>query len=179
LYRLADLVSKPGDQLRYTYDLGDQFIHVLTVEAVVPDDDTFELFDGALAGPPEDSNGSENMGNRAYQKLLRDAKEKGVRAMTTALREAASASNIKPSQLDSKGRFQPFRFEVMKHRFAVQAALAEPLGARTTSMPKLQTFNLRTGTIGSSAPPPCFGGPTTAYDPETLGLTALCGVCTL
>lgn len=155
---LADLLSKPGDLLRYTYDLGDQFEHVITLEEIVPDDETFELIDGALAGPPEDSNGCQDKGTSGYYQLLRDVKQKGADAMTEALREAAGAATVKPSQLDSRGRFQPFRFEVMEHRYAVQAALSEPLGAHTASMPRLQTykFSQDTGFSSSSWPAP-FG----------------------
>ena len=90
-------MSKPGDSLRYTYDLGDQFEHLLILEEIVPDDETFELIDGALAGPPEDSNGCADKGTRGYYQLLRDVKQKGADAMTEALREAAGAAKVKAS----------------------------------------------------------------------------------
>ena len=77
-YRLADIVSKPGDAFRYVYDLGDQFVHLVTLEEIVPGDNTFELIDGAFAGRPEDSCGFPGKGNMGYQQLLRLVKEKGA-----------------------------------------------------------------------------------------------------
>jgi hypothetical protein len=51
-YRLADIVSKPGDAFRYVYDLGDQFVHLMTLQEIVPGDNTFELIDVRLRGRP-------------------------------------------------------------------------------------------------------------------------------
>jgi len=42
----------------------------------------------------------------------------------------------------------------MEHCFAVQAALAKPLGARMACMPRLQTYNLSQGGGFSSSSPP-------------------------
>lgn len=42
-------MSEPGDRFRYGYDLGDQFVHHITLEALA-DDIIFEILGGALAG---------------------------------------------------------------------------------------------------------------------------------
>ena len=171
-------MSKPGDAFRYVYDLGDHFVHLVTLEAIVPGDNTFELIDGAFAEPPEDSCGSPGKGNMGYQQLLRLVKERGADIMTASLLEAAHACNIKCFQRDSHGRLAPFHFEPRAHTLAMHAALAEPLGIRTGTMPNLQGFTMAPGggfaTASVAAP---FGTDSTAFKPETLELTALCGGC--
>lgn len=78
LYRLADLMSQAGDCFQYVYDLGDQWVHHLTLETLVPEDNTFECLGGALAGPPEDSRGCEGDGNWGNHGLCREVKEKAL-----------------------------------------------------------------------------------------------------
>jgi hypothetical protein len=72
-----------------------------------------------------------------YQQLLRPVKEKGADIMTASLMQAADACNIKCFQRDSHGRFAPFHFEPRAYTLAVHAALAEPFGIRTGTMPNL------------------------------------------
>lgn len=58
--RLDELLQAVGDELRYTYDFGDGWDHVLRVEAVdpLPDDaPRARCTDGRLACPPEDCGG--------------------------------------------------------------------------------------------------------------------------
>lgn len=53
-------VLKDSDRLRYLYDFGDSWQHVIAVERIEPTDITgswCEVLDGARACPPEDSGG--------------------------------------------------------------------------------------------------------------------------
>lgn len=57
---LGQLLTQPGEQLLYTYDFGDSWEHVLTVEEVLepsPDQPPALLLDGERAAPPEDCGG--------------------------------------------------------------------------------------------------------------------------
>jgi hypothetical protein len=59
-YLLGDLGLREGDSFRYTYDFGDDWVHVVTVERIrrdVPEKDVPRLIDGARACPPEDCGG--------------------------------------------------------------------------------------------------------------------------
>lgn len=58
--RLDQVLRKPGEKLHYTYDSGDAWEHVFTVEAVGPasdDDPPARCTDGGGACPPEDVGG--------------------------------------------------------------------------------------------------------------------------
>ena len=53
-------VFKEADRLRYLYDFGDNWQHVIAVESIEPSDFAgtwCELLDGARACPPEDAGG--------------------------------------------------------------------------------------------------------------------------
>lgn len=87
--RLGEVVGRPGDRLLYTYDLGDSWQHMITVESTLPHDshklaklrsftdpkgwepafpDARRVLDGQLACPPEDSVGFQGMGSSEYEK---------------------------------------------------------------------------------------------------------------
>jgi hypothetical protein len=59
--RLRQLKLEEGSELKYVYDFGDSWRHVIRVEAIddlVPDDDRLpRLLGGERAAPPEDSGG--------------------------------------------------------------------------------------------------------------------------
>lgn len=58
--RLDEVVQKPGDELRYTYDFGDGWDHLLRLDASRPRTDEeppAALLDGKRACPPEDCGG--------------------------------------------------------------------------------------------------------------------------
>jgi hypothetical protein len=58
--RLDELLQEPGDELRYTYDFGDGWDHVLRLEASrlrSDEDPPAALLDGRRACPPEDCGG--------------------------------------------------------------------------------------------------------------------------
>ncbi|KAJ3301737.1 hypothetical protein HDU76_005653 [Blyttiomyces sp. JEL0837] len=73
---LGSLMWKVGDEIGYEYDLGDHFMHKITLERVIPaseSDGRVELMDGQGACPPEDSNGFENhKGSLGYAELMDD-----------------------------------------------------------------------------------------------------------
>ncbi|MBD1554651.1 plasmid pRiA4b ORF-3 family protein [Pseudomonas typographi] len=56
------VVAKQGERLRYLYDFGDSWQHVIAVEAVEPCEqggNWCHLLDGARACPPEDAGGAD------------------------------------------------------------------------------------------------------------------------
>lgn len=58
--RLDEVLQRPGDELRYTYDFGDGWDHLVRLEAVRPltaQDPPAALLDGRRARPPEDCGG--------------------------------------------------------------------------------------------------------------------------
>nr|WP_281497024.1 plasmid pRiA4b ORF-3 family protein [Ornithinimicrobium sp. F0845] len=58
--RLDQVLRKPGDQIRYVYDFGDDWFHTIRLEAVgqlAPDAPPALCTGGAMAGPLEDSGG--------------------------------------------------------------------------------------------------------------------------
>jgi pRiA4b ORF-3-like protein len=59
--RLDEVIADPGDTLCYLYDFGDNWEHVIRLEAVAPWDDTAPAavcLDGRRDGPPEDCGGT-------------------------------------------------------------------------------------------------------------------------
>ncbi|MCL2465183.1 MAG: plasmid pRiA4b ORF-3 family protein, partial [Micrococcales bacterium] len=59
--RLDEVMQQPGDELGYTYDLGDDWDHVVRLESARPraaDDPPAALLDGRRACPPEDCGGA-------------------------------------------------------------------------------------------------------------------------
>ncbi|KAJ3086094.1 hypothetical protein HK102_013519, partial [Quaeritorhiza haematococci] len=72
---LADIVRRPGDCLKYVYDFGDQWEHLITVEKIQdkpkPGEKPFQVLGGIRACPPEDT------GNiRIYMENLRILRSK-------------------------------------------------------------------------------------------------------
>ena len=58
--KISDLLKKAKDKIEYEYDFGDGWIHDITLEKVLPPDETMKspvCTDGALASPPEDCGG--------------------------------------------------------------------------------------------------------------------------
>jgi Plasmid pRiA4b ORF-3-like protein len=59
--RLSEVLSAPGQKLKYLYDFGDDWRHEILLEAVLAPDDAAQyprVADGARCGPPEDCGGS-------------------------------------------------------------------------------------------------------------------------
>ena len=55
--RLAEVVREPGDCVLYSYDFGDDWVHTLVVQEVLPPSPDARCLDGAGACPPEDCGG--------------------------------------------------------------------------------------------------------------------------
>jgi hypothetical protein len=179
-YCLADLLTRGGDRLRYTYDIGDFWHCVLEVEEVIPDCPASALLGGQGAWAPEDSNGCPNKGNQGYLELLRNVRRDGPAAHGEELREAAGASGCLPYQRDERGRLRLFHFEVGPHEAAVMAALAEPFG-KTGGVKSLVTrMDPVRGVVQEWVEGGGVGGmmaSNPARQAEELKLTALCGGC--
>jgi len=76
--RLDEVLQEVGDELRYTYDFGDRWTHLLRLDAVRPradEDPPAALLDGARACPPEDCGGPYGYGEALD--LARRAAESG------------------------------------------------------------------------------------------------------
>ena len=65
--RLVSIATEDGDQFSYTYGLGDEWTHTVTLDEARPRDpgDVFTVLDGAGPCPPEDIGGA-----CSYQRLL-------------------------------------------------------------------------------------------------------------
>lgn len=113
---LADLVSKPGERLLYTYDLGDTWFHMITVEQTKRVKrrslNTAKVIDGANACPPEDTVGIEGMGADDYEEAVLQKKK-----LSTFVKEGIErAANY-------VGRsFDPFAFSRRAAQARVRAA---------------------------------------------------------
>ena len=139
---LGTILRHEGDTCQYTYDLGDQYEHILCVEAIVDsvsnsdsDSDSgsggvavVELLGGYGACPPEDSNGLEEKGCRGYRDFL-DTYKKNPRSsqMKTALAEASGSVNYRNNWLTGQSmRFTPENFDLPLHRAMLEAMLSGP-----------------------------------------------------
>jgi hypothetical protein len=74
--RLDQVLIDVGDQLEYTYDFGDSWLHVLTVEEVIPreqGDPLARLVSAERAAPPEDCGGVPG-----YEELLNALADPGA-----------------------------------------------------------------------------------------------------
>jgi len=59
-YRLSQLLNQEKDSLRYEYDFGDSWQHKITLEKILPHDNTVQVpvcIKGKRNGPPEDCGG--------------------------------------------------------------------------------------------------------------------------
>jgi hypothetical protein len=102
------VVEGKGDVLFYAYDLGDNWLHALTVYHVYEEAESTgctHLLAGAMAGPPEDSKGCDGMGNFHYAKAVEQSVRDGWR-MSDKFKEAALSMNwqriniIHPKEFD-------------------------------------------------------------------------------
>ena len=66
--RLLSLAPHVGDRWTYRYDFGDDWVHDIVIEEILPpvsapDERWPRLLDGARAGPPEDCGGAGRLGS--------------------------------------------------------------------------------------------------------------------
>lgn len=114
--RVADLLRKKGDKLRYVYDLGDQFYHKIVVQSV---DDNYKegihLIDGKGACPNEDGHG--NWSYAETIEILMDKNHKKYRETLNTIRGSANYGRIR------KEFISPFHFDLKKAQKDLQIAL--------------------------------------------------------
>ncbi|KAK9828603.1 hypothetical protein WJX72_000990 [[Myrmecia] bisecta] len=121
-FRLAQLVQEAGQEFGYSYDLGDHWDHEVKVVQVLPVSESTgrcEVLDGAMACPPEDSNGFEGMGLWDYQPFLDECA--ALRLKPNKLRRKCEGCEV---SLNYKDRpFDPWHFSVAEANIALQQAL--------------------------------------------------------
>ena len=101
--RLDEVIADPGDTLCYLYDFGDNWEHVIGLEAVAPWDDTAPAavcLDGRRDGPPEDCGGlgGYELISAAIDPLDPDHAGEGGRAVHTGERSCGRVRMHDPSQ---------------------------------------------------------------------------------
>ncbi|KAK9827517.1 hypothetical protein WJX74_007579 [Apatococcus lobatus] len=119
-------MQAPGDEMGYSYDLGDHWNHEIRVVSIFAPEESngrCQVLDGAGACPPEDSCGCDGMGNWSYKKFLqswakfRDGGTSASRREFRDLRaEASKALNYKDRLFD------PDEFSVEGAQQAVSTA---------------------------------------------------------
>ncbi|KAK9802771.1 hypothetical protein WJX73_000857 [Symbiochloris irregularis] len=124
--KLAEVIQEPGTTMGYMYDLGDHWSHIITLVRVVPAEESAGrclVLDGAMACPPEDSNGLEGMGNRAYQPFLDKVLAAKQGTSPKAQRKYRELCASVSSGLNYKSRmYDPHDFDVEEAQDAVKAA---------------------------------------------------------
>lgn len=68
--KIAQILKKVGDKMLYTYDLGDQWEHIIELQEIKSEAESLgksKVIDGAMACPPEDSCGLKFKGCNSYQ----------------------------------------------------------------------------------------------------------------
>ena len=117
---IGDILTHEGALMGYTYDLGDQFEHVITCTKILSAQDSTgacTVLGGSMRCPNEDGNG-----NRTYQKQVLDVLDRPG-ALAAACSQRARAINCE------NGRFDPYDFSVE----ACQNALTDALGSKASA----------------------------------------------
>ena len=126
--RLDDALEASKDKrLTYLYDLGDHWNHTITLVEVLPpekSDGRCRVLDGAIACPPEDSNGCPDKGNRGYDAFL--AMKKNTAEYREAVDELLESTNYRSIV---KRRYDPFHFSVEECQQRLQEAFASQASA--------------------------------------------------
>eukprot|EP00574_Skeletonema_japonicum_P014456 CAMPEP_0201732992 /NCGR_PEP_ID=MMETSP0593-20130828/30349_1 /ASSEMBLY_ACC=CAM_ASM_000672 /TAXON_ID=267983 /ORGANISM="Skeletonema japonicum, Strain CCMP2506" /LENGTH=455 /DNA_ID=CAMNT_0048226065 /DNA_START=8 /DNA_END=1375 /DNA_ORIENTATION=+ len=133
---LGDLLKKVGDYCFYNYDLGDGWIHRLSVEKVLSEEESdggVVLMEGAMRCPPEDGGGCTR-----YQEDILDLyceQKKNPNNVENA-RELAEACFEHRGGVNVNGSFRPGEFNLLERKLA----LAEALGSRNSTRNSVKTF---------------------------------------
>ena len=128
-FPLAGILESEGQYIHYTYDLGDQWQHFITLEEIIEGGDgEVVLLDGAGACPPEDGNGLESKSCSGYAQFLAEYKKNPKKLkMKEAIREVnRHATNYNSSWLGHPVPFRPLEFDIARHRMLMKAMLAGP-----------------------------------------------------
>ena len=130
---LAQVLRGVGDQMMYTYDLGDQWMHILELEEIKrrppesegTDSDGGEsksrchVLDGAMACPPEDSSGLQGKGCDCYQEEVLDREDP---LPPSLLNEIVTAVNVGGTTFD------PYAFDLAEANRRVEEAVGDEEG---------------------------------------------------
>ena len=134
---IAVVLKNPGDNCSYTYDIGDQFRHIITLEAITPVDEVttreVELLEGAGACPPEDSNGLSEKGCQGYFDFLEEYKQnpKSAASLEAIRTVERTAMNYTSNWLTHRPvPFRPLAFDLEHHRLMLRAMMAGPTIAK-------------------------------------------------
>jgi hypothetical protein len=170
--RLGQLLQKPGhdvlsfkvcpslfllsvcltqtNTMNYKYDLGDGWLQMIELEEVVAAEQSngaVVVLDGAMACPPEDSNGCEGMGNRSYAKevdklrlAILDSND-DVAVVARRFMQSGDHAEMRSSMnwKQAGGPTHPMDFDPVKCSAALKLALASKAsnssGQKTFSAP--------------------------------------------
>jgi len=133
---LGDILHDVGDYCFYNYDLGDGWIHRLSVERVLSveeSDGSVALIEGAMRCPPEDGEGC-----ATYQEEILDLyneQKKNPHNVENA-RRLAEACFKHRGGVNVNGSFRPGEFNLLERKLA----LAEALGSRNSTRNSVKTF---------------------------------------
>eukprot|EP00816_Leptocylindrus_hargravesii_P003396 CAMPEP_0196806530 /NCGR_PEP_ID=MMETSP1362-20130617/6420_1 /TAXON_ID=163516 /ORGANISM="Leptocylindrus danicus, Strain CCMP1856" /LENGTH=541 /DNA_ID=CAMNT_0042180033 /DNA_START=247 /DNA_END=1872 /DNA_ORIENTATION=+ len=140
--RIGDLLRKRKDKLLFTYDLGDQFFHMLTLLEVIPGneaDGKFALLEGSMRCPNEDGGGCSR-----YQKEILDKYVAAKRdpLSTEKQRNLASTCIHRRTWPNVLGRFFPGEFDLGERENAVKEALRSRLSLQKGPMITISTATI-------------------------------------
>ena len=137
---IGDLLREVGQQCLYTYDLGDSWYHILTLESIDDDEEdsakqgSVQLIDGAMRCPDEDGEGCSNYQSSVLDLVLQvqsDPKDdETIRELNrVCFEEKRNAMNVLSS-------FKPEEFDLTTRR----RALAEALSSRNSARNSVKQF---------------------------------------
>jgi hypothetical protein len=131
-FTLGDILRNKRDLIYFTYDLGDNFEHVIQlieIRTLENSNGKVELLGGEMAPLPEDSIGSpEYRGNRGYQDLLelwqKASSKKRILISTTVLESINYLT---------KTSFDPFEFDIAEAQAELRSAFQSRGSVRSGS----------------------------------------------
>jgi len=136
---LFDVLRVPGDRLRYMYDFGDRWQHVITLKEIRPcaeNKPVVQLLAGRNASPPEDYGGCHKLAEALF--VIRYSPRRVNRL--TCQRTIEKSQNI-------TGRYKPGKFSVRD----TQKKLLRTYESRVSKAndDNMFTHDMRTGFVGS------------------------------
>jgi hypothetical protein len=125
-YKLGQILNKVNQKLRYVYDIGDTFIHKITLEKIESGDpQRIELIGGERACPPEDCGSLYSYAEKLD--ILADPKHPKYKE---TLRTASHSANYK----NDPEPFDPNRFNLSQRQKFVQMTLKKETKNRGSNM---------------------------------------------
>lgn len=145
---IGDLMQEAGDRCLYTYDLGDSWYHVLTLEAILGEsgDDNdgnndgdkmrmgrVRLLDGSMRCPDEDGGGCARYQGDVLDLILRLRSSDSPHDCDAVARELARACfEDRRNALNVMASFRPEEFDAEERRSALGEALSSRGSARNS-----------------------------------------------